>query len=87
MVKDEWNSTQVLTRDQLFNVGEMAWTEGEIAKHSVIKGDYDVILYDKDNNVLETSSIQVKDGCELSPIDFENGQWYDQFSPEHSGNL
>ena len=27
MVKDEWNSTQLLTRDQLFNVGEMAWIE------------------------------------------------------------
>ena len=47
MVNDEWNSTQVLTRDQLFATDEYHWPFYGPAKLSVIKGDYDIILYDK----------------------------------------
>ena len=52
MVKQEWNSTQTIQ-------------VGDLDKLSVFKGDYDVVLYDADGNILEQEAIQVGDSCEL----------------------
>ena len=59
MVKQEWNSTQLIQVTDL-------------DKLSVIKGDYDIQFFDVSGNLIEETKIQVKDGCELMPTDFED---------------
>ena len=59
MVKQEWNSTQLIQVTDL-------------DKLSVIKGDYDIKFFDVSGNLIEETKVQVKDGCELMPTDFED---------------
>ena len=59
MVKQEWNSTQLIDVNDLNIL-------------SVIKGDYDITLMDGDGNVVdEITSVQIKDNCQLNHADFE----------------
>ena len=39
---------------------------------SVIKGDYDITLFDVSGNLIEETKVQIKDGCDLMPTDFED---------------
>ena len=54
MIKQEWNSTQTIQT-------------ADLNKLSVFKGDYDVVLYNGDGDIIEETAVQVGDSCEIRP--------------------
>ena len=58
MVKQEWNSTQIISPNDASNM-------------RVFKGTYLIDLLDADGNVIEGSEVEITDSCDLNSVDFE----------------